>query len=174
MLNKNEKKQLVEEIHQKFLASKIVILTDYKGLNVDKINTLRRKLKESNIEYRVVKNTLLIRASEDTSVAVIKDQFKGPTAIAMSYDDPVAPAKVLSEFARDNDKLEIRAGVMSGRFLDARAIKSLSLLPSREVLLSQVLSAMNGVPTGLVRALNNVPQKFLYALQAIKDQKAAA
>ena len=174
MLNKSEKKQLVEEIHQKFLASKIVILTDYKGLNVDKINALRRKLKESNIEYRVVKNTLLIRASEDTSVAAIKDQFKGPTAIAMSYDDPVAPAKVLSEFARDNDKLEIRAGVMSGRFLDARAIKSLSLLPSREVLLSQVLSAMNGVPTGLVRALNNVPQKLLYALQAIKDQKAAA
>ncbi|PIP41119.1 MAG: 50S ribosomal protein L10 [Desulfobacterales bacterium CG23_combo_of_CG06-09_8_20_14_all_51_8] len=174
MLNKNEKKQLVEEIHQKFLASKIVILTDYKGLNVDKINALRRKLKESNIEYRVVKNTLLIRASEDTDVAVIKDQFKGPTAIAMSYDDPVAPAKVLSEFAKDNDKLEIRAGVMSGRFLDARAIKSLSSLPSREVLLSQVLSAMNGVPTGLVRVLNNVPQKFLYALQAIKDQKAAA
>jgi len=174
LLNKNEKKQLVEEIHQKFLASKIVILTDYKGLNVDKINALRRKLKESNIEYRVVKNTLLIRASEDTDVAVIKDQFKGPTAIAMSYDDPVAPAKVLSEFAKDNDKLEIRAGVMSGRFLDARAIKSLSSLPSREVLLSQVLSAMNGVPTGLVRVLNNVPQKFLYALQAIKDQKAAA
>jgi large subunit ribosomal protein L10 len=174
LLNKSEKKQLVEEIHQKFLTSKIVILTDCKGLKVNKINELRRKLKESNIEYRVVKNTLLIRASEDTDVAVIKDQFKGPTAIAMSYDDPVSPAKVLSEFAKDNDKLEIRGGVMSGKILNAQAIKSLSSLPSREVLLSQLLSAMNGVPTNLVRALNNVPQKLLYALQAIKDQKAAA
>lgn len=174
MLNKSEKKQLVEEIHQKFLASKIVILTDCKGLKVNKINELRRKLKESNIEYRVVKNTLLIRASEDTDVAVIKDQFKGPTAIAMSYDDPVAPAKLLSEFAKDNDKLSIRGGVLSGKLLNAQAIKNLSSLPSREVLLGQLLSAMNGVPTNLVRALNNVPQKLLYALQAIKDQKAAA
>jgi len=174
LLNKSEKKQLVEEIHQKFLASKIVILTDCKGLKVNKINELRRKLKESNIEYRVVKNTLLIRASEDTDVAVIKDQFKGPTAIAMSFDDPVAPAKLLSEFAKDNDKLSIRGGVLSGKLLNAQAIKNLSSLPSREVLLGQLLSAMNGVSTNLVRALSNVPQKLLYALQAIKDQKTAA
>jgi large subunit ribosomal protein L10 len=174
LLKKSEKKQLVEELHQKFTDSKIVILTDYKGLNVEKLNQLRRKLTESNIEYRVVKNTLLVRASEDTDVALVKDQFKGPTAIALSYDDPVAPAKVLSDFAKDNDKLEIKVGVMSGRVLDINAIKSLSALPSREVLLSQLLSVMNGVPTALVRALNNVPEKLLYALQAIKDQKEAA
>lgn len=173
MLDKSQKIQLVEEIHQKFTESKIVILTDYKGLNVDKINELRRKLTESNIEYRVVKNTLLTRASEGTDVALVKDHFQGPTAIAISYEDPVAPAKVLSDFAKDNDKLEIKIGVMGGKLLDINAIKSLSSLPSREVLLSQVLSAMNGVPTSLVRALNNVPQKLLYALQAIKDQKAA-
>jgi len=174
LLNKSEKQQLVEELHQKFTESKIVILTDYKGLDVDTINALRRKLTESNIEYRVVKNTLLARASEDTDVALVKDHFKGPTAIALSYDDPVSPAKVLSEFAKDNDKLEIKIGVMSGKLLDLNAIKSLSALPSREVLLSQVLSTMNGVPTALVRALNNVPEKLLYALQAIKDQKEAA
>jgi large subunit ribosomal protein L10 len=174
LLNKSEKKQLVEELHQKFTESKIVILTDYKGLDVDTINELRRKLTESNIEYRVVKNTLLVRASENTDVAVVKDQFKGPTAIALSYDDPVAPAKVLSDFAKDHDKLEIKAGVMSGKLLDIAAIKSLSALPSREVLLGQVLSTMNAVPTALVRALSNVPEKLLYALQAIKDQKEAA
>jgi len=174
LLNKSEKQQLVEELHQKFVDSKIVILTDYKGLDVDTINALRRKLTESNIEYRVVKTTLLARASEDTDVALVKDHFKGPTAIALSYDDPVSPAKVLSEFAKDNDKLEIKIGVMSGKLLDLNAIKSLSALPSREVLLSQVLSTMNGVPTALVRALNNVPEKLLYALQAIKDQKEAA
>ncbi len=174
MLNKSQKKQLVEELHEKFEKSKIVILTDYKGLNVDKINELRRKLTEANVEYRVVKNTLLYRASEDTGVAVAKDYFTGPSAIALSYDDPVAPAKVLATFAKDNDKLEIKFGVMSGKLLDAADIKSLSDLPSREVLLSQVLSAMNGVPTALVRVLSNVPEKLLYALQAIKDQKEAA
>ncbi len=174
MLNKSEKQKLVEELHQKFTESKIVILTDYQGLDVDTINELRRKLTELNIEYRVVKNTLLARASEDTDVALVKDQFKGPTAIAMSFDDPVAPAKVLSEFAKDHDKLEIKVGVMSGKLLDIAAIMSLSALPSREVLLSQVLSTMNAVPTSLVRALSNVPEKFLYALQAIKEQKEAA
>ena len=174
MLNKNEKQQLVEDLHQKFIESKIVILTDYKGLDVDTINELRRKLTESNIEYRVVKNTLLARASEDTDVALVKDQFKGPTAIAISYDDPVAPAKVLCEFAKDHNKLEIKVGVMSGKLLDIGAINNLSALPSREVLLSQLLSTMNGVSTAFVRALNNVPEKLLYALQAIKDQKEAA
>lgn len=174
MLNKSEKQQLVDELHKKFTDSKIVILTDYKGLNVDKLNELRRKLTESNIEYRVVKNTLLARASENTDVALVKDQFTGPTAIALSYDDPVAPAKVLADFAKDNDKLEIKCGVMSGKFLDLNSIKSLSSLPSREVLLSQVLSVMNAVPTALVRALTNVPEKLLYALNAIKDQKEAA
>lgn len=174
MLNKSQKKQLVEELHEKFEKSKIVILTDYKGLNVSKINELRRKLTDANIEYRVVKNTLLARASEDTDVAAVKDHFTGPTAIALSYDDPVAPAKVLADFAKDNDKLEIKIGIMGGKLLDMKAIKSLSELPSREVLLSQLLSVMNAVPTALVRSLNNVPEKLLYALQAIKDQKEAA
>ena len=174
MLNKSQKKQLVEELHEKFEKSKIVILTDYKGLNVTKINELRRKLTDANIEYRVVKNTLLARASEDTDVAAVKDHFIGPTAIALSYDDPVAPAKVLADFAKENDKLEIKIGIMAGKLLDVNAIKSLSELPSREVLLSQVLSVMNAVPTAFVRALSNVPERLLYALQAIKDQKEAA
>ena len=174
MLKPGEKKELVEQIHQKFVDSKIVILTNYKGLNVEKINELRRKLKAAKIEYRVVKNTLLIRASENTYVNLIKDHFKGPSAIAMSYDDPVSPAKILFDFAKDNEKMQIMVGAMAGKVLDINAIKSLSSLPSREVLLARLLSVMNGVPTSLVRVLSNVPQKFLYALQAIKDQKEAA
>jgi large subunit ribosomal protein L10 len=92
----------------------------------------------------------------------------------MGFDDPVRPAKILTEFAKENDKLQIRAGALGAKLLDAEAIKSLSSLPSREVLLSQLLSVMNAVPTSFVRALNNVPQRLLYALQAIKDQKEAA
>ncbi|MGB5422930.1 MAG: 50S ribosomal protein L10 [Desulfobacterales bacterium] len=170
----DEKKKIVEELHEQLAKSKVVIVTDYKGLNVETMTELRRKLREEQIDYRVVKNTLLIRAAKETGVALIQDQLKGPSAIALSFDDPVAPAKVLMEFAKKNEKLEIKAGVMEDRVLDLSAIKALAALPPREVLLSQLLSAMVGVPTGLVRVLNGIPQKLMYALQAIKDQKEAA
>jgi len=169
-----DKKKLVDELAEKFSRSAIIIATDYKGLNVVKMNELRRKLGEAEVEYQVVKNRLLKRAAENTDVALMTDHFQGPTAIALGYDDPVKPAKALLNFAKDNEKLEIKGGVMGGKTLDFNAVKSLSDMPSREVLLSQVLSAMNAVPTGLVRALNNVPERLVYALQAIKDQKEAA
>jgi large subunit ribosomal protein L10 len=105
---------------------------------------------------------------------VITDSFKGPSAVALSYDDPVAPAKVLSEFADANNKLELKVGVMNGKMLDLSALRALAVLPSREILLAKVLSAMNGVPTGFVRTLNGVPQKFLNLLIALRDQKEAA
>jgi large subunit ribosomal protein L10 len=169
-----DKKQIVDKLHEMFSRSKVVIVTDYKGLDVAAITELRRKLREAEIEYQVVKNTLLIRASEETDVALIKDCFKGPSAVALSYDDPVSPAKVLTEFAKENDKLEIKAGVLDGKVLDLSAIKSLSALPSREQLLGQAMSVMVGVPTGLVRALNDMPQRLMNVLQAISDQKEAA
>ncbi|KPJ75477.1 MAG: 50S ribosomal protein L10 [Deltaproteobacteria bacterium SG8_13] len=169
-----EKKQIVEDLHERLTKSKVVIVTDYKGLDVAAVTELRRQLRESQIEFQVVKNTLLVRAAADTDAALMQNQFKGPSAIALSYDDPVSPAKILTTFAKDNEKLEIRAGVMSGKVLDLAAIKALSNLPSREQLLAQLLSAMNGVPTSLVRVLAAVPQKLVYALQAIKEQKEAA
>jgi large subunit ribosomal protein L10 len=169
-----DKKQIAAELHEKFSNSKVVIVTDYKGLDVTTINSLRRKLRDAEVEYKVVKNTLLVRAAEETDAALIKEQFKGPSAVALSYDDPVAPAKVLADFAKEHDKLEIKVGVMGGKILDLAAIKALAELPSREVLLAQVLSAMNAVPTGFVRTLNAIPQQFLNVLLAIKDQKEGA
>jgi large subunit ribosomal protein L10 len=151
-----------------------VIVTDYKGLDVSAINDLRRKLREENIDYQVVKNTLLTRAAEQTDVDLIKDHFKGPSAVALSYEDPVAPAKVLTDFAKDHDALEIKAGAMNGQVLELNQIKALSALPSREELLAQFLSVLNAVPTKLVRTLNEIPKKFVLALAAIKDQKEAA
>ena len=170
----DEKKRIVEELHEKFSKSEVVILTDYKGLDVDSINDLRRKLRESQIQYQVVKNSLLIRASKDTDVELIKDNFKGPSAVALSFDDPVSPAKVLTKFAGENEKLEIKVGVMNGKVLDISAIKALSALPSREVLIGQLLSVMNGVPTGFVRALVDVQRRLLNVIVAIKEQKEAA
>ena len=167
----DQKKQIVKDLNEKFSRSKIVILTDYKGLDVAEMNDLRRKLREAEIEYKVVKNTLLIRASEETDAALIKDAFTGPSAVALSYDDPVAPAKVLTDFSKNHQKLEIKVGVMNGRVLDLSAIKVLSNLPSREVILSQLLSVLNGVPTSLLRTFNAIPQSFLNVLQAVKEQK---
>jgi len=169
-----KKKQVVDDLKEKLATTKVVIVTDYKGLNVAQMTELRRKLSEANVDYKVVKNTLLKRASEGTDANLLTDVFQGPSGIALSYDDPVAPAKVLTQFAKDNNKLEIKAGVMDGQLLDLNAITALSKLPSREELLAQVLSAMNAVPTGLVRALADVPRRMVNVLNAIKDQKAAA
>jgi large subunit ribosomal protein L10 len=169
-----EKKKIAENFHEKLSRAKVVIVTDYKGLNVEAISDLRKKLREFQVEYRVVKNSLLERASEDTGAVLIKDKFKGPTAVALSYDDPVAPAKILIKFSETNKNLTIKAGILDGKALDFNAIKALSTMPSREVLLSQLLSAMNGVPASFVRTLGEIPKQFLYVLQAIKKQKEAA
>lgn len=171
---RTEKEKIVADLHDNFKKSKVVILTDYKGLDVSAISKLRRKLREVDVEYKVVKNTLITIASEDTDAALIKDYFKGPSALALSYDDPVAPAKVLVDFAKENDKLKIQVGVMEGRVIDLNEIKALSSLPSREVLLGQLLSAMNGVATAFVRVLNGVPVNLLNVMQAIRDQKESA
>ena len=167
------KQKITEDLHDRLARSAIIVVTDYKGLDVASMNDLRRKLREADIEYQVVKNTLLVRAAENTEVALIKDHFKGPSAVAISYDDPVAPAKVLTQFAKENDKLEIKIGVLNGKVLDAEAIKALAILPSREVLLAQFLSALNAVPTSFVRVLAEIPRSLVNVLTAIKDQKEA-
>lgn len=170
----DEKKEIVKDLHEKFARSKVVIITDYKGLDVSTINDLRRRLRAHEIEYKVVKNSLLVRAAEETDVALIKDRFKGPSAVALSYDDPIAPAKVLTKFLDEYSQLEIKSGVMDGKILDLAAIKKISTLPSREELLGQFLSAANGVATSVVRVLNAIPVQLLNVLQAIKEQKEAA
>ena len=173
-VNLEEKKRIAQNLNERFSKAAVIIVTDYKGLDVAAINDLRRKLREEEVEYQVAKNSLLIRASEDTDVALIKDTFKGPNAVAMSYGDPVAPAKILSEFAKNHAVLEIKIGVMDGKILDTKAIKSLAALPSREVLLGSFLSALNNVPAGFVRTLAEIPRQLLNVLQAVKDQKEAA
>jgi large subunit ribosomal protein L10 len=170
-LKVENKKQFVADLKERLEKSKVVILTDYKGLNVEAMTELRAKLREAEIEYQVIKNTMLRLASEGTDVEAIKDNFKGPSAVALSFEDPVAPAKILTDFAKDHDKLEIKIGVMGGKVLELDGIKALSSLPSREELLATVLSAMNAVPTSLVTALSDVPRRMVNVLQAIKDQK---
>jgi large subunit ribosomal protein L10 len=169
-----EKKQIVEDLRSRFQKSQLVILTDFKGLDVASVSDLRRKLKEAGVEYKVVKNTLMARASQDTPVAVMADHFKGPGAVAISYQDPVEPAKILSKFADDSKKLEIRAAVLNGALIDVSGVKALAALPPREVLLGQLLAVMAGVPTSVVRVLAGVPRALVTALSALRDQRQAA
>jgi large subunit ribosomal protein L10 len=169
-----EKQKITEDLHERFSKSAIVVVTDYKGLDVSAMNDLRRKLREEDIEFQVAKNTLLLRAAKDTEVALIQDYFKGPSAVAFSYKDPVAPAKILAQFAKDNKKLEIKGGVLKGKVLDVNAIKALAKLPSREVLLGQLLSVINEVPSSFVRTIAEIPRSLLNVLTAIRDQKETA
>ena len=173
-MNLEEKKRITQDLNERFTKAAVIFVTDYKGLDVQAINSLRRKLTEQEVEYQVAKNSLLVRAAEGTDVALIKDTFKGPNAVAVCYGDPVAPAKVLTDFAKGNRVFEIKVGVMDGAVLDSNQIKALADLPSREVLLGMLVSAMNNVPAGFVRTLAEIPRQFLNVLQALKDKKEAA
>lgn len=174
MLNISQKKELVERLAKDFSESEISILVDYKGLNVLAITDLRAKLREAGAQMEVVKNTLLERASEGTDAALLKDLYKGPNAIILSKVDPVAPAKVLVDFAKDNDKLEIKAGALGGKLLDEEEIKQLAKMPSKEELLAKLVYTLNAVPTSFVNVLAGVPRAFVNVLNAVKDQKEAA
>jgi large subunit ribosomal protein L10 len=169
-----EKKQIVEDLHRRFAQSSLVVLTDYKGLNVAEASDLRRKLKQAGVELKVAKNTLMARASEGTTIAQVRDLFQGPGAVAIAYQDPVAPAKILTKFAEESKKLSIRAAVLDGKRIDAGDVKALADLPSREVLLSQLLSLMLAVPTSLVRVLTGVPRGLLNVLNAVQEKKETA
>ena len=169
-----DKKQIVEDLAERFAKANLVILTDYKGLDVPVMSDLRRKLKQAGVDYKVVKNTMMVRASENTPIAVLQSQFQGPSAVAISYQDPVAPAKILTKFAEDSKHLQIRAGVLNGKLIDLAGVKALAALPAREVLLAQLLSVMVGVPTSFVRVLSGVPRGLLNVLNAIKEKKETA
>ena len=173
-MNREEKVAEVAELSGKFADAKIAIVADYKGLTVPVLQELRHNLRRNDAEFRVAKNTLLIRAVEETKHKDLQEHFVGTTAVTVSYGDPVTPAKILTDFGKDHPELKIRSASLDGSILSADDITALSKLPSKEVLLGQMLSVMNAVPTGLVRVLSGVPRTFLYALQAINEQKEQA
>jgi large subunit ribosomal protein L10 len=174
LLNLTTKKEFVEALHARLSDVEIALIVDYKGLDVEALTNLRNELRKEGAQLEVVKNTLLSMASEGTSVSVIKEFLKGPNAIVTSTEDPVAPAKVLTNFAKDNEKLEIKIGAMNGQLLEIEEIKALAKMPPKEILLGQLLSVMNAVPTSMVRVLSGVPRSFLNVLNAIGEEKEAA
>ncbi len=174
MLNISQKKEAVERLSKQLASAEITILIDYKGLDVLKMTELRSKLREAGVQIEVVKNTLLKRASEGSDSAIMADLYKGPNAIVISATDPVAPAKILVEFAKDNEKMEIKAGTLAGKLLSIEEITSLAKMPSKEELLTKLVCTLNAVPTSFVTVISGVPRAFVNVLNAIKDQKDAA
>ncbi|RAK16731.1 LSU ribosomal protein L10P [Anoxybacillus vitaminiphilus] len=136
------KKQVVAEIADKFRASKSTIIVDYRGLNVAEVTELRKQLREAGIEFKVYKNTLTRRALAEVGLEGLDEVFTGPNAIAFSNDDVVAPAKLLNEFAKTHEALKIKAGVIEGNVATVEEVKALANLPSREGLLSMLLSVL--------------------------------
>ncbi|MDM5196886.1 50S ribosomal protein L10 [Fictibacillus enclensis] len=136
------KKQLVSDIAGQLRESKSTILVDYRGLTVAAVTELRKQLREAGIEFKVYKNSMTRRAADETGLSELNEHLVGPTAIAFSNDDVVAPAKILNNFAKEHDALEIKAGVIEGRIATLEEVKALADLPSREGLLSMVLSVL--------------------------------
>ena len=174
-MNKENKQQVVAEMHDKLLRAKAVFLADFRGMNVGKATDLRNELRKASVEYKVVKNTLLDLASRDTDKESLSPHYAGPTAIALSYDDPVSAAKVLSRFAKEQQAtFKLKAGILSGKVISAADIQALADLPSREVLLAKLLGTIQAPTANFVGVLAAVPASFVRALDAIRARKEAS
>lgn len=167
------KKQVVNELSEKIKGAVSMVLADYRGLTVEQDTDLRNALRKAGIEYRVVKNTLTKLAMEQNGLEGINPYLNGPTALAVS-NDPVAPAKVLSEYAKKYEKLELKIGVVEGKIIDKDGIKALAELPSKDVLVARVLGGLQAPVYGFVNVLNANLRGLVVALNAIAEQKANA
>lgn len=172
-MNRENKEQVVAELAEKLASAKAAFLADYRGLNVEQVTKLRNELRSAGIDYRVVKNTLLKLAAKGTSSECLSGLLEGPTAIAIAPGDPVAPAKILSDFAKTNAKFELKGGALGGKTLSAGDVRALADLPSREVLLGRLLGSINAPVSNFVGVLAAVPRSLVQVLAAIQDKKAA-
>lgn len=169
-----EKVAQVEALEAWLRGAAAAILTDYRGLNVGELGQLRAKLREAGAEYRVVKNTLLQRAATALGIAGLDPYLEGPTAIAVSREDPVAPARALQEFIRQMRKLEVKGALVEGRVMTADEVRSLADLPGKPQLRARLLGALQSPAAGLVGVLQGVPRSLVVALEQIRKQKEAA
>ncbi len=171
MKAKAEKEAVVSELKEKFSKAKAAFLTEYSGIGVLELSTLRDQLRKTRTEFRVVKNTLARRAAEGTSLAVIASRFEGPTAIALGYQDPVEAAKVLRTFSENQQKLKLRAAVVEGQLLGEDGLKALAALPSRPILLTRFAGQIGAPLYGLVGSLQGVLRNMVGILQAVEKHR---
>lgn len=169
-----DKKQIVSEVNAAANSAMSAVLADYRGVNVGDLTDLRKTARENNVYLRVVRNTLLKRAVVDTEFECIQEALVGPTILAFSQEDPGAAARVLKDFAKENDDFEIKALAVGGKLLDAGQIDVLAKLPTYDQAVSMLMSVMLAPVTKLTRTFNEVPSKVTRAVAAVRDQKQEA
>lgn len=167
---KSEKEELIKDLNDRFSRAKGVVVAEFNKLNVDTVNRLRKKLREAKVEWKVLKNTLARRAAKGTSVEKISDDFVGPVAAAITYDDVVAPAKILSEFVKELETIKIRSGVIQGQKIDKNGVLALAKLPGLQELRAQILGVINQPATKLARTIKE-PGSALARVIKAKSEK---
>ncbi|MDE7253412.1 MAG: 50S ribosomal protein L10 [Acetatifactor sp.] len=153
------KQPIVEEISANIKDAQSVVLVDYRGLTVEQDTQLRKSLREAGVTYKVYKNTYMTRAFKGTDFEALAPYLEGPSAVAISTEDATAPARVLSEFAKKADKLEIKGGVVEGTVYDAKGMARIASIPSREVLISKLLGSLQSPITNFARVMNQLAEK---------------
>lgn len=168
--NLEAKKQVVSEIKDKLSRSKSVTFVDYRGLTVDEDTAMRREFKKNGSEYKVYKNRLMLLALNELGIKGAEDYLQGTTAVAFSYDDEVAGAKIACQTAEKTKKLTVKFGLLNGNFVEGKQIEALAKLPSKEVLIATLLGTLNGPASALCRVLNAPVQGLAIALNAIASK----
>jgi len=172
-LSRQEKAVKIDQVCAMVAQAKAIVVAEYRGLDVEAITRLRRQARGQGVQLRVLKNTLARRAMTGTPFAGLSDHLVGPLVYGMGAD-PVAVAKVLSSFAKDNEKLVVKAGAMADFVMDDKAVKALATMPSREELLAKLMATMQAPAAQLVRTLNEVPARLVRTLAAVRDARQAA
>ncbi len=169
-----DKKQIVSEVNQAATSALSAVLADYRGVTVEDMTALRKNARDNKVYLRVVRNTLLKRAVQDTEFECIQEALTGPTILALSEEDPGAAARVLKDFAKENDEFEIKALSIGGELMEASKIDVLAKLPTLDQARSMLMSVMLAPVTKLAQSLNEVPAKVTRTVAAVRDQKQEA
>ncbi|MGA9520727.1 MAG: 50S ribosomal protein L10 [Myxococcaceae bacterium] len=168
---KSEKEELINELHEKFSRAKTAIAVEFTKLNVATVTNLRKKLRDGGVDYKVLKNTLAKRAAKGTPVETIADDFAGPMAMCISYDDVVAPAKILSEFIKDLETIKVKSAVVEGKKVDAAGVKALAKLPGLPELRAMILGVINQPASKLVRTIAAPGQQLAMVVKAHSEKQ---
>ncbi|WMJ82482.1 50S ribosomal protein L10 [Clostridium sp. MB40-C1] len=157
--NRQLKQAKVQEIKEKLEKAEAVVLADYQGLTVEEDTQLRKNFRESGVEYKIYKNTLVALAAKELGIEGLEQYLKGPVSIAMSYDDATAPARILNNFAKDHKKLELKAGLVQGTVYDETKIKEVASIPPKEILIAKLLGSLKAPMSNFVYLLNAIKEK---------------
>lgn len=171
MLSKDQKIDLAKEYNKKFVNASSVFVLDYKGLKVGEIQKLRKGIKQANAEFSVVKNSILIYGANGSDIEKISDLFVGPSAVAISEEDPVSVAKAFVDSVKEFPQIKIKGGIVDGTVVNESEISSLSKLPSREAMLGQVMGLISSPLLNFVMVIKNMQSKLLYAINEVKNLK---